>query len=124
MFNSFNTKTLRRALAGASLALAAVAAFANTSVAGTWAMSVDTPAGSGNPSFVLKQDGDKVSGTYNGAFGSAAVTGTVKGDVLTKSYTSSGGAVVTYTGKVSGNKIEGAADFGQIGKGTFSGTKQ
>ena len=124
MFNTFNTKTFRRALGGAALALAASAAFAATSVAGNWAMTVDTPAGSGNPSFVLKQDGDKVSGTYKGAFGSAPVTGSVKGDVLTMSYTSSAGPVITYTGKVTGNKIEGTADMGQIGKGTFSGTKQ
>ena len=120
----FNTKTLHRALSGAALALAAAAAFATVSVAGTWAMAVDTPAGSGNPSFVLKQEGDKVTGTYNGAFGSAPVTGSVKGDVLTMSYTRSAGPVITYTGKVTGNKIEGTADMGQIGKGTFSGSKQ
>lgn len=121
MFKKIQTgRFIRRALAGTGLALATLAAWA-TNVSGTWNMSVTTPAGSGNPTFVLKQDGEKVSGTYQGAFGSADVTGTLKGDVLTLRY-NSGNGPITYTGKVSGKKVEGTTDMGTIGKGTFSGS--
>jgi hypothetical protein len=116
-------RRLRSALMSTCLTLAAAAAWAAASVAGTWNMSVESPAGSGNPSFVLKQEGEKITGTYNGAFGSAPVTGALKGDVLTLSYSISGGPVVTYTGKVTGNKVEGTTDMGSIGKGSFKGSR-
>src|SRR5438105_6493404 len=36
-------------------------------VSGTWIMDVQTPAGSGKPTFVLVQKGADLSGTYKGA---------------------------------------------------------
>lgn len=49
-------------------------------VSGKWTAQVDTDMGSGEPTFVLKQVGDKLTGTYSGQLGEAPVTGTVKGD--------------------------------------------
>lgn len=43
----------------AALALAA-------DISGTWQFRVETEMGSGSPSFVLKQDGDKVTGPIPG----------------------------------------------------------
>ena len=51
-------------------------------VTGSWAMSVETDAGSGTPDFVLKQEGGKITGTYSGQLGDAPVTGTIKGNVI------------------------------------------
>jgi hypothetical protein len=56
------------------LTLFSVAAFA-ADVSGTWSFNVDTDAGSGTPTFVLKQSGEELTGTYSGALGEAKVKG-------------------------------------------------
>lgn len=105
----------------------AVARFAGAAdVSGTWIMDVQTPAGSGKPTFVLVQKGDNLSGTYKGAMGEAAVTGTVQGNdiVLTYKVSGQGGDLnVQYSGKLEGNNMSGKVSLGQYGEGTFKGTK-
>jgi hypothetical protein len=110
-------------LAGTVLAVGALAA---TDISGTWNASVQTSAGSGSPTFVLKQDGDKLTGTYNGTFGSAPVTGTVNGNDVTLEFTPSSGSKAKYTGKLdsTGKKMEGTCDYGGGLSGTFTATKQ
>jgi hypothetical protein len=50
-------------------------------ISGTWVFSVDLEdGGHGDPTFVFKQEGEKITGTYSGPFGEQKVTGTVKGD--------------------------------------------
>ena len=56
-------------------------AAAQTNVTGTWNFAVELDLGSGEPVFVFKQDGERLTGTYEGVFGSAELTGTVKGDM-------------------------------------------
>jgi hypothetical protein len=60
-------------------------------IAGTWNADVKTDAGNGNPTFVLKQSGDEVTGRYSGALGEADVKGTVKGDKVELRFKSIGG---------------------------------
>jgi hypothetical protein len=96
-------------------------------VTGTWIMAVETSAGSGSPTFVLVQKGDALSGTYKGQLGEAQVTGTVKGDDVTIEYKVDGQAgslAVKYSGKTDGKKMSGKVSLGQLGEGTFTGTKQ
>ena len=47
---------------------------------GTWKLEVKLDAGTGTPTFVLKQQGKEITGTYQGYFGKADVAGTVEGD--------------------------------------------
>ncbi|HEX3915200.1 MAG TPA: hypothetical protein VHW71_17000 [Steroidobacteraceae bacterium] len=114
-------------------ALAAVAAFAlaqaaaAADVTGTWIMAVQTSAGSGSPTFVLVQKGEALSGSYKGQLGEAQVTGTVKGDEVTIEYkidSQAGSLAVTYSGKTDGKTMSGKVSLGQLGEGTFTGTKQ
>jgi hypothetical protein len=51
-------------------------------ITGTWQVTVHTPPPTGDiPStFVLKQDGEKISGTYDGYGGAEEITGTIKGN--------------------------------------------
>jgi hypothetical protein len=105
--------------------IAQVAAAAD--VTGTWIMAVQTSAGSGSPTFVLVQKGDALSGSYKGQLGEAQVTGTVKGDDVTIEYTVDGPAgslSVKYSGKTDGKTMSGKVSLGQMGEGTFTGTKQ
>ena len=97
-------------------------------VSGNWEFKVDTSAGSGSPSFVFKQDGEKLTGTYSGLFGKADLTGTVKGDQVdfkfNFSYSGQSG-VAHYTGTIeSATKMSGKVEFGDLGEGTWTGTKQ
>lgn len=109
-------------IAGASLATASGGS--KVDMTGTWLLAVKTPDGSGTPSFTMKQEGDKLTGTYQGQFGTAPATGTVKGNDFQITYTL-GGTTVVYKGKIEGpNKISGAVDFGGQGSGTFTGEKK
>ena len=96
----------------------------NVNVTGKWSMVVETSQGSGTPTFTLKQDGNKLTGTYSGFFGEAPVTGTVKGNDVEIKYTMRGSLTI-YKGKVDGNKIVGTVDIGGgQATGTFDGMKE
>jgi len=97
-------------------------------ISGNWEFVVDTSAGSGSPSFVFKQDGEKLTGTYTGLFGKAEVTGTVKGDQIDFkfdfSYSGQSG-VAHYSGTIeSDKKMKGKVEIGDMADGTWTATKQ
>jgi len=97
-------------------------------VTGKWAFQVDTDAGSGSPTFTFKQAGEKLTGTYSGLFGTAELSGTVKGNDIEFSFEAATGdqkVKVVYKGKIdSDGKMHGSADLGGIGSGTWTGAKQ
>jgi hypothetical protein len=51
-------------------------------VTGTWAVTIHYPLPDGDylATYVLKQDGEKITGEYQGMYGPAAVTGSIKSD--------------------------------------------
>lgn len=54
-------------------------------ITGTWVVTIHYPPADGDypATYVLKQDGEKITGTYHGMYGPADVTGTIKsGDVM------------------------------------------
>jgi len=96
-------------------------------ISGTWNITIEIQGNTGTPTFVLKQDGDKLTGTYTGMLGEAPVTGTVQGDKAEWSFDVNSDQVsgkVTYRGTVTGNKIKGTVSLGDLGTGTFEGTKK
>src|SRR5579864_4148306 len=108
----------------ASLILFAASALA-ADLSGTWSAAVTLDAGSGTATFVLKQSGDQLAGTYSGALGDAKVTGTVKGDTVEWGFDNQDAGKVKYTGTIkSPTKIEGSVEYGQLGKGTFVAEKK
>src|SRR3981189_3386779 len=114
---------------GALLAIAALFAqmASAADVTGTWIMAVEPGAGSGSPTFVLVQKGEALSGSYKGQLGEAQVTGTVKGDDVTIEYkveAQGQSLAVKYSGKTDGKKMSGKVSLGQLGDGTFTGSKQ
>jgi hypothetical protein len=94
---------------------------------GEWAFEVQTDAGTGSPTFSLKQNGDKVSGKYKGLLGEADVTGTVSGKTfkLTFSGDAQGTTInVSYDGEFeSATSVKGKMDMGGMASGTFTGKK-
>ena len=99
---------------------------AKIDITGTWNFEVETQAGSGTPTFTFKQEGEKITGKYKGAFGEADLTGTVKGNQLEFSFKISGQieGTATYTGTIDGSTMKGKAKFAEIGEGTFTAKKQ
>ena len=97
-------------------------------VAGKWALTVETAAGTGTPSVELKQDGETLTGNYSSqVFGEQKVTGTIKGNAITFGFTTSfeGSTVtVTYTGTADASTMKGKVTVGDLGEGTFTGKKQ
>jgi hypothetical protein len=93
-------------------------------LSGTWVFDVVTDAGSGTPTFHLKQDGSKLTGDYSGALGEAKVTGTVEGSDVTIRFHASGEEVV-YQGSVqSDGTLKGKVQLGSVGAGTFTAKKK
>jgi hypothetical protein len=108
------------------LCLLGVAALAHD-ISGKWTFQVETDAGSGSPTFVFQQAGEKLTGTYSGQLGTAQLTGTVKGDDIQFSFSAPAleNGKVAYTGKIDASgKMKGEVDLAGLGKGTWTGTKQ
>jgi opacity protein-like surface antigen len=102
----------------------ATAVFA-ADVSGTWEAKVEVGGQSGTPTFVLKQAGEDLTGTYSGALGEAPLTGTVKGNDVALDFEVSG-YKIHYAGKLAagGKTMEGTVDYGGMASGTFTATKQ
>lgn len=122
----------RRAMAAALLA--AVAGFGtigraqSVNVAGDWTFSVQTDQGSGTPAISFTQDGETLTGTYAGTFGSATLKGTVKGSAIEFSFTADaqGQAVDNvYKGTVEKDTMKGTVAIagGQL-NGTFTASRK
>jgi hypothetical protein len=124
-------RSIIRVLTGALLVaamLAPVAAVAQaTDVTGDWAFSVQTDQGAGTPTLTFKQEGEKLTGKYNGQLGAADLTGTVKGNAIHFTFTldvQGQQAPVTYDGTVDKNTMQGKMDIAGMVTGTFTGTKK
>ncbi len=95
-------------------------------VTGPWELTVVSQEGTAHPSMVLKQDGERVTGTYAGNV-TGSLEGTVKGTEISlnlrlkfqdASYT------VTYSGTVNGDSMRGTVRFGNSGSGTWSANRK
>jgi hypothetical protein len=94
-------------------------------VNGTWVLTVDLGGQGGDATFELEEtEAGKLTGTYSGAVGSADVTGTVEGAKVTFSFDSPQAGKITYTGTVDGDSMEGTCEYGQLGTGTFKGSRK
>ena len=94
---------------------------------GTWALQVQTDAGSGTPTVTFKQEGQKLTGRYNGMFGESSLTGEVKDKAFSFNATvnAEGNTVtITYAGTVEQDTLSGRVKFGDFGEGTFTGKRQ
>src|SRR5215831_872877 len=98
-------------------------------ISGTWLFSVDLEdGGHGDPTFVFKQQGDKLTGTYDGPMGHQDVTGTVTGNKAVFGFQASNGdetVKATYTAKIeSETKMSGTVDFNNETKGKWTAVRK
>jgi hypothetical protein len=103
---------------------AVLAADEKVDLSGTWAIEIEIGGQTGAPEFMLKQEGDKLSGTYKGQFGEAEVTGKVKGKDVEFSFALEGSKVV-YTGTIEeADVMKGKADYAGQAEGMWSGKRK
>ena len=108
----------------------AVAMAEPVKIGGVWKFTGELEVGTGHPTVTLKQDGEKVTGTYDGRYGAAPLEGTIKENKIefTVSMTAEGAAVTgVFSGVVEGEGenqgMRGAVDFDQAGEGTWSAVR-
>jgi len=115
-------------LVACSMSILASAQAAKVNVTGKWLFNVETGAGSGTPTMTFTQDGEKLTGKYQGQFGEADLTGTVKGQDIAFSFNvdAQGTAVsFKYTGTIENkDALKGKVDIAGVGEGTFTAKRQ
>jgi hypothetical protein len=99
-------------------------------ISGAWGFEIQIGGGTtGTPTVTFKQDGEKLTGTYTGAFGSGIkLTGTVKGGEVAFSFSGEAqgqSAEVVYKGKiVNKDSMQGTVALAGLGEGTWTGKRQ
>jgi hypothetical protein len=104
----------------------AVAAPAPANIAGQWQFTVELAMGTGNPVVTFVQDGEKITGTYEGRYGTSKLSGTVKENAVQfVVVVSAEGATVngTFTGTYDAEKMKGEVDYEGAGGGTWIATR-
>ena len=101
---------------------------ASVDVTGPWVMALDMAMGIAETTLVLKQEGEKISGTYTGRYGAFAVAGTLEGQHVEFSVamTVEGQPVeMVFTGEVASDNqsMEGDADLDLAGTGRWSAVR-
>ena len=101
---------------------------AKVNVTGKWLFNVETGAGSGTPTMTFTQDGEKLTGKYNGQLGNADLAGTVKGQDIAFSFNvDAQGTALTfkYTGTIENkDALKGKVEIAGLGEGTFTAKRQ
>jgi acetyl esterase/lipase len=92
-------------------------------VSGTWKAKVEVGGQTGEPVFTFEQDGDKVTGEYEGYLGKHNVTGKVTGDKVEFEFTTDQGKVV-YTGTVVKDDMKGETKYGDSLSGTWTAKRE
>ena len=116
------TEMTRLAILGALAIVVWVAPAQAQDISGTWQFTVELDVGVGRPTFVFTQDGETLSGTYQGTFDTADVSGTIQGDRIEFSFEVQG-STATYIGTVDGNTMSGTCDYIGVGSGVWEGEK-
>lgn len=95
-------------------------------VTGVWNLTVESQEGTSHPLMTLKQDGEQITGTYEGKI-VGPLEGTVKGNAIRFSLNLKFQEVsytVTYTGTVTGDSMKGTVRFGNSGTGSWSANRK
>jgi hypothetical protein len=104
-------------------------AAAKTDLTGTWNVTVELPNMTANPTVVLKQEGEKLTGDYLSAqYGKFPITGTIKGTDVTFTFAMNvegNGLQVTYAAAVDKDGgLKGSVTYGDMMSGTFVAAKK
>lgn len=114
---------MRTLTIGTLLFLSVVSIAMAADISGTWKFSVDLDNGQGHgdPTFVLEQQGNRLTGTYHGPMGERKITGTVTGETAEFGFDFERDGQrgrATYTAKIeSANRMSGTVTMAGEGPG-------
>lgn len=100
-----------------------------TNVAGKWILSLEMTQGTATPALELKQDGEKLTGTYTGRYGGFAVTGVIKERAIQFGFTMSADGTdvrMTFKGEVAADAqtMKGQGAMGELGEVAWSAKRE
>ncbi len=97
-------------------------------IAGTWAMTMQSPQGPLDITMALTQSGTSFSGTMTSMMGTSPIDeGRISGRTATWSMTMQAGGqtfTLSYRGQVEGNRMTGSAELGSFGSATFTAERR
>lgn len=108
-----------------AFALSASLALAQSPVAGSWTLDVDSPQGATKVNLVLAVDGDAVTGTIASDMGESKFTGTIKDGTVTFSFDMAGPQgpmTISTKAAITGDEMKGEMDYG-MGVAPFTGKR-
>ena len=102
---------------------------ATPNIAGKWLMTLELSMGTGTPTLELKQEADKITGTYTGRYGTFPLEGHLKGRALEFAVQMSAegqSLTLNFAGEVAadGQTMKGAAAMGEIGDATWTAKRE
>ncbi len=113
---------MKKLLLTLAMSFFAIAAAAAQSVTGDWDASMNTPGGTRNFRLILKQDGEKLTGTVKREAGDVPLDGTVTGNTVKFSYSiayNGNPITLTMTAAVAGDEMKGEVDIASQMKDVF-----
>ena len=96
-------------------------------VTGTWDMTVESPQGALEVTAVLKQDGEKLTGTQASQMGEVALEGSVVGNEIKYTINIDAGGqqmTIVFAGKVEGDTMAGIFEFGGMGTASWTAKRR
>lgn len=99
---------------------------APANIAGVWQFTVELEMGTGRPVVTFKQDGEKLTGTYEGRYGTSKLEGTVKENQIEFHVTMvAEGTTVTgvFTGVFEAGRMSGDVDYEGAAEGTWTAVR-
>ncbi len=99
---------------------------APANIAGPWQFTVELSVGTGRPLVTFKQDGEKITGTYEGRYGKSNLEGTVKENQVQFTVTMvAEGTTVSgmFTGTYENDRMSGDVEYEGAGDGTWAAVR-
>jgi len=95
-------------------------------ITGVWQFTVEMEMGTGTPVVTFRQDGEKITGTYEGRYGKSDLEGIVKDKTVEFSVTMvAAGTTVTgyYSGVFENDRMSGDVEYEGAGTGTWTAVR-
>lgn len=103
-----------------------VALTAPANIAGRWQFTVELSMGTGSPVVTFEQEGDKITGTYEGRYGKSSLEGTVKENQVefTIAVEAEGTRVAgVFNGVYENDRMRGNVEYEGAGDGTWTAVR-
>lgn len=121
---------MRHAPGAAVLALMStamvMASTAPANIAGRWQFTVELSMGTGSPVVTFEQEGEKITGTYEGRYGKSSLEGTVKENQVefTIAVEAEGTRVAgVFNGVYENDRMRGNVEYEGAGDGTWTAVR-